>query len=167
MPIAVRPTAIWSLPRIALVASATGSFAGASDWILGEVNAATNYTLSAWIIFPILLASNLLLPIGFIVLFYLRLPRFQHGLVYAVTHAVAWALLMVAVVLSDAGLLLGVSIMATAQVAILISAWLACRLFRGKVLINNGTLCNSCGYNLTGNLSGKCPECGSSIAHGP
>jgi hypothetical protein len=27
----------------------------------------------------------------------------------------------------------------------------------------DGTLCSSCGYNLTGNLSGVCPECGVTI----
>ncbi len=27
--------------------------------------------------------------------------------------------------------------------------------------------CHHCGYNLTGNLSGRCPECGTTTAHGP
>jgi hypothetical protein len=27
--------------------------------------------------------------------------------------------------------------------------------------------CHSCGYDLTGNLSGRCPECGTPVAEGP
>ena len=27
--------------------------------------------------------------------------------------------------------------------------------------------CQSCGYNLTGNVSGRCPECGEPVADGP
>jgi hypothetical protein len=29
-----------------------------------------------------------------------------------------------------------------------------------KIVLDHGPLCSSCGYNLTGNISGVCPECG-------
>ena len=32
--------------------------------------------------------------------------------------------------------------------------------FTGSVVVQNGTLCPACGYNLTGNESNLCPECG-------
>ncbi|GMU21388.1 MAG: hypothetical protein AMXMBFR13_14810 [Phycisphaerae bacterium] len=30
----------------------------------------------------------------------------------------------------------------------------------------NGRGCDTCGYNLTGNVSGVCPECGSPVPQG-
>jgi hypothetical protein len=44
--------------------------------------------------------------------------------------------------------------------AILPGFWLALRSFRPPP---NTTTCRRCGYNLTGNTSGTCPECGTSI----
>ena len=35
---------------------------------------------------------------------------------------------------------------------------------RGRRRRARGVLCLSCGYNLTGNVSGVCPECGAAIA---
>jgi len=37
------------------------------------------------------------------------------------------------------------------------------RLFFVSVLIQSGGLCRGCGYNLTGNTSGVCPECGTPL----
>jgi len=34
------------------------------------------------------------------------------------------------------------------------------RVFMREVVIQTGTLCWTCGYDLTGNVSGRCPECG-------
>jgi hypothetical protein len=39
-------------------------------------------------------------------------------------------------------------------------AWLVCRLVKGRVVIQDGTLCPKCGYSLAGNISRICPECG-------
>ncbi len=38
-----------------------------------------------------------------------------------------------------------------------------CRRIRGR-LSSDPSLCSQCGYNLTGNQSGTCPECGTTIA---
>ena len=136
--------------------------------------------MSAWITLPIELAAYILLPIGFIVLFYKHLPRFKHGLVYVVSHGlvyvvshgIAWEIsgtcLTLAAFPFELGLFLtSLLFVATINFAIPIVAWLGCRLFRGMVLIQDGTLCETCGYNLTGNVSGKCPECGSSAELNP
>ncbi len=43
---------------------------------------------------------------------------------------------------------------------VLILSFLASRWIRGQIVIQDGTLCPTCAYNLTGNTSMKCPECG-------
>jgi hypothetical protein len=43
-----------------------------------------------------------------------------------------------------------------------LAAWLAFRFWRGKARRRKGA-CLRCGYDLTGNVSGVCPECGTSI----
>ena len=118
------------------------------------------FSMTDWIIFAVLVAlfaPVLLLPIGVIVLFYKHLPRFKHGLLYAVNHGIAWAISGTCLLLAtypfhggfDAGAFRAYSMslpfVATIQVAILISAWLACRLFRGKILVQDGALCETCG----------------------
>ena len=39
-------------------------------------------------------------------------------------------------------------------------AWGACRLVRGPVSVQDGTLCPGCGYSLLGASEAKCTECG-------
>jgi len=36
-------------------------------------------------------------------------------------------------------------------------------MFVVTVVVQDGTLCGACGYDLTGNVSGVCPECGTEI----
>jgi hypothetical protein len=62
------------------------------------------------------------------------------------------------------------------KIIVLIPHWTILATFGGIVAIvvlhiihirkrqNNDNECQSCGYNLTGNLSGTCPECGKAIA---
>lgn len=38
--------------------------------------------------------------------------------------------------------------------------WGMCRWFKGKVVVQDGTLCPKCGYCLIGNIDRICPECG-------
>lgn len=43
-------------------------------------------------------------------------------------------------------------------------AWLAGRLVFGRlIIVDSAAACRSCGYNLTGNVSGICPECGAPV----
>jgi hypothetical protein len=41
-----------------------------------------------------------------------------------------------------------------------IAAWPAYRWIKGRVVMQDGTLCPKCGYSLVGNVSRICPECG-------
>ncbi len=44
----------------------------------------------------------------------------------------------------------------------LVGLWVVRSLIR-RVVLQTGSLCRSCGYNLTGNVTGVCPECGERI----
>ena len=48
----------------------------------------------------------------------------------------------------------------------IIWAWCLVRL-RNHLLFRDGLYCPRCGYNLTGNISGICPECGTRMASDP
>ncbi|MCC6360305.1 MAG: hypothetical protein IT450_16300 [Phycisphaerales bacterium] len=39
--------------------------------------------------------------------------------------------------------------------------------FRNRLLFSSGDMCRPCGYNLTGNVSGVCPECGRKVDPAP
>ncbi len=45
-------------------------------------------------------------------------------------------------------------------VAITMVVWAMCRAVRGRIIADDGSVCRQCGYCLTGNVSGTCPECG-------
>jgi hypothetical protein len=47
--------------------------------------------------------------------------------------------------------------------ALLATAPMAFRCWRYRRHQPEAPLCDGCGYNLTGNTSGRCPECGSSV----
>jgi len=59
-------------------------------------------------------------------------------------------------------LLWELSLFALLIVAIGMTIWILCRIIRGAVVIPS-MLCQNCGYNLTGNVSGRCPECGEAV----
>ncbi|HOJ54604.1 MAG TPA: hypothetical protein PK184_09890 [Phycisphaerae bacterium] len=56
-------------------------------------------------------------------------------------------------------LLMAVAIMGTWVVVRLAVLWVI-RSFVRQVVLQTGSLCRGCGYDLTGNVSGVCPECG-------
>ena len=50
--------------------------------------------------------------------------------------------------------------------AIVVITWMHRRLVRRELWQRLPGLCDACGYNLTGNTSGTCPECGHAVAGG-
>jgi len=42
-------------------------------------------------------------------------------------------------------------------------AWALVAFVRRRRRLARGNLCKDCGYNLTGNVSGVCPECGTEV----
>jgi len=65
---------------------------------------------------------------------------------------------------------LQVSMLGLAALATVLPAILIIRLIRKRVrryTAIKGSLCTTCGYNLAGNVSGVCPECGAACEHSP
>ena len=76
----------------------------------------------------------------------------------AVTAVAAWAVLGTLSGAAQAAILLAVLFVVVRMLGLA-----AVRLFFRTVVVQTGSLCESCGYNLTGNVSGICPECGTSV----
>lgn len=52
------------------------------------------------------------------------------------------------------------AVFAFACIVFRLGTLLAVRTWICRIVLDHGLLCSSCGYNLTGNISGVCPECG-------
>ncbi len=103
-------------------------------------------------------------PIVALVIFYRRLPNAWVGLSYALGFGGSWflafQLLLGIEVWNWSGLQPEFAYPVPVFVGGNMVAWGLCRLFRGEIIVQDGTLCSKCGYSLIGNVSGRCPECG-------
>jgi len=61
------------------------------------------------------------------------------------------------------GWLFSQSLLASLAAAAVVLLWYWWPVLVGHRKVADGPLCLSCGYNLTGNVSGRCPECGERI----
>jgi len=145
---------------------------------LGKFNEALNYSISHALYFAILFGIVLLYPLATLVIFYRRLPNARIGLLFALGFAVGWFLTVEALQtveyrfliifwpeertvlnwLTSRGLRFGAIVLVWCGLSM--ATWGLCRAFRGKVIVQDGTMCGACGYSLVGNVSGRCPECG-------
>jgi hypothetical protein len=131
---------------------------------------------------PLFVAILLLYPIAALVLSYRRLPHARLALVYMLGFVFGWYMTIEFTQAAEYGLWKGMepdkqtalnlmfrqaqSLLAILAVCIPagMGVWGLCRLLRGKALVQDGSMCAKCGYNLTGNESGVCPECGTPCA---
>ena len=127
---------------------------------------------------PLFLGIVLIYPLLALVIFYRRLPRALLGLTCVLGFGVGWYVTMEALQVVEYGPWKGfradektlfdllwrhatrVVLIVAVCAALGMSAWGLCRLFRGRVIVQDGTLCSKCAYSLIGNVSGRCPECG-------
>jgi hypothetical protein len=132
-----------------------------------------------WLFAPIFVSILLIYPIVVLVVSYRRLPGPTCGLAYALGYGLGWHVAVEALQTAEYGFWKGLRADEQTVVNLLIyqvqyliptvvvcvalgmAIWGLCRLIRGEVLIQDGTLCPECGYSLVGNVSGVCPECGS------
>jgi len=134
-------------------------------WWIGVVLAAQLDSLPSWL--PSEVRAAILLALfnlptfalaaiaGFLIGRFLSANSVLYGLAFGIGFTLPWYVILstprrAVMILVDVG---GVF------VAILLSIWLARRL-RGKRATGDDPLCLTCGYNLRGNVSGTCPECG-------
>jgi hypothetical protein len=181
MVLMVHPSTIWRPAKTAIVAAAIAATSVVGLWANEEINFAVDFAEPDWVFVPIFFGLLVGYPVATVVVFFKRLPRARQGLLYAVSYGVGWHVTMSTIQIAQYGLWKGfrpeertaanlieehitdLSISVAVAVTVLMTTWILCRLARGEPLIQDGTLCANCGYNLTGNVTGRCPECGEVI----
>lgn len=151
-------------------------------WALDAVHTAMNYKLSDWIFFPIFFGVVIIYPVSCMVVFYERVARLRVAICFALGFGLGWYMTMEVTQAIEFGIWKGFRLAERTPVKLLLRqvervfvevgislaagliVWSLCRFFRGRVLVRDGTLCEECGYNLTGNVSGICPECGTKLS---
>ena len=167
---------LWSWRKGALIAAIVAATSVTAVWLYALFAIPRIQFIPSWIGMSLMLALGLAYPVGVVVASYTRICRPRILLVYVLAYGLAAAAVSVAIDLSqqlryplgtteDFILQQAVRLPVTFGIASAVNffAWAICRLVRGKPLINDGSLCAHCGYNLTGNVSGICPECGTKI----
>lgn len=145
---------------------------------LDQWNEAWGYEMPDLLFAPLFFGILLVYPIAALVICYCRLPNSWAGLLYALGFGVGWFLALETLQAVEFGLWKGFRpeertvlnwltsrglyfvVIVPVCVGVSMGTWGLCRLFRGKVIVQDGTLCSDCGYSLVGNVSGRCPECG-------
>lgn len=171
--------------RKAIVAAIVIAATSIAAWgALAAWHTAWDYEMPTALFLPIFTAVVLIYPIAAVFRFYRHLPTVWHGLTYSVAFGCGWHFAISTLQAAEYGVWKGFRAdertfvnQMTRQVqhfvptvlvcvAVGMAAWGLCRLFRGEILIPTGSLCMHCGYDLTGNVSGRCPECGTAIPPG-
>jgi len=170
----------WTKRKASLVGAVVAAISVALWYDLEQWNEAWDYDMPDLLFFPLFFGILLVYPIAILVIFYRRLPNARVGLLYALGFGVGWFFTLEALQAVEFGLWKGfrpeertalnwltsrgfdfVTIVPVC-VGASMATWGLCRLFRGEVVVQDGTLCSKCGYSLIGNVSGRCPECGNS-----
>lgn len=186
MPRVIVVDAFWSRTKAAAVGVMVAATSVALWWGLHKWNEAWDYyEMPDLMFFPLLGGILVVFPIAALARSYRKLPRVSLGLIYVLGFAVGWHLTMETLQAAEYGLwkglrpseqtaltllsrqVQGLSITVLVSVPLGLGTWSLCRLLRGKILIQDGSLCSRCGYSLIGNLSGVCPECGSEVVCPP
>ena len=177
----VDPSAIWGGRKVALVAAVIGAASVAGLYRVQRAAETMGYEMYDRVFVPVAIGILLLFPVTTVIAFYRRIPRETLALLYALSFAIGWAMTRQAVQIIEYGrwkalgagdltivawafhltFLLFISV--AIYLPILLLAWVAVRLYRGAAIVTDQPTCRSCGYNLTGIVSGVCPECGEKV----
>ncbi len=171
----------WTRRRAFLMGAVVAAVSNILWGGLDQWNEAWDYGMPDALFAPLFFGIVLIYPVLALVLSYRRLPRPLLGLTYVLGFGVGWYLTFGVLQIAEYGPWKGlraeertVLVLLRRQVTAFVlsvaicalvgmGVWGLCRLFRGRVLVQDGTLCPSCGYSLTGNVSGRCPECGEAV----
>ncbi len=145
--------------------------------VVGMLSIGGNFSGARWFVYNVG-AAGPEIHVGLIVTFFLLIPGLlvalsfsEQRVLVAVFEAIAvWLGVVIAVYLSSAltSAVIRVAalawvVLAAYLVAIRLAGLAVVRMFVVTVVVQDGTLCGACGYDLTGNVSGVCPECGTEI----
>ncbi len=138
--------------------------------------------MSAWLFGPLFIGILLVLPCAALILGHRRLMNANLALVYSIGFGIGWYAALTLWQLAEFGLwkgfrpdqrtvanlvirqfrILGMILIVTGASTMIF--WGIVRFIRGPVVLWREGLCPQCGYDLTGNETGKCSECGTPIA---
>lgn len=172
----IKKVELWSVWKIAAVATLMGGCAAAIMWCFGLlVDLAFSspaetllLVLAVW-----LMCLSFLLPAAVAIRYHSRFRRWWH----AFSFGAVWGgtVLPIAALVGSVISYLGfgsVRLPAMSEIAggalasaavgggLFVLLWVASRTSRGKLRIVDGTSCPGCGYNLVGNTTYVCSECG-------
>ena len=115
------------------------------------------------------------LPAAIVIRYHPKLRRWWHGFAFGAAYGLMGTVVMVVLIEVDEYLSFGgrssipgllnrtarLGLVSSVIAGVLIvCVWFASRGSRGKLLVTDNTFCPSCGYNLVGNTTYICSECG-------
>ena len=177
--------AAWTKQKSFAVGAATAILSVLLLCVLDRFNVAQNYGMSGLIFFPLFVCSVVILPAVAILVCYRRLMTASSAMMYSLGFGIGWYATFSLAQFVLFGVWKGFSpqqrtlanliwrhsrsfiVIVAITMAANMAIWGIRRLVSGKVTLWREDLCSACGYDLTGNLSGKCPECGTQTGKGP
>ncbi len=167
------------------VGAAVGGSSVVGWWILDAVNNPRDrwFVLPDWFFIPALFVVVVVYPIVSMCLCYRRIAYLRLACAFACAFGVGWFVTMEIVqslqysiwkgfrpheetvlnLLVRWGKGLAMTVGITLAVGLMV--WAVCRLVRGRIILTS-LACRKCSYDLTGNVSGVCPECGTAVEAG-
>lgn len=173
--------AAWSKRKAFFVGAIVAATAVVLWWSLSEWNEAWDYQMPDLLFFPLFVSILLLYPLFVLVRSYPRLPFARRGLVFVIGYGTGFYLAFVGLEIAEYGIWWGLptdeetvgnlllwhawqlALFTAVWGSLGMAGWGLCRFVRGKVHVQDGTLCSNCAYSLVGNVSGTCPECGTAV----
>ena len=179
----IKKVELWSMWRIIGVAAIVAMIAVCSMFVLaiavaavvGGVNLGPAGDIGILVICIGGIGLIFGLPAAIVIRYHPKLRRWWHGFAFGAAFGLAGTLISVVWVEVDMYLSLGWRssipglLNRTAQIGLassviagvlIVCVWFASRGSRGKLQIVDGTCCPGCGYNLVGNTTYICSECG-------
>ncbi len=171
----VSPKTVWSQRKAFLVGAFIGTLSVVGLWTAYGLQDAQSDVLFFVLFFLLVLG----LPIAALAASYHHVPRARLALLYAAGFGLTlnvkqWPRLIaeygpwkgkpvvesIALILLHAKYLL---ITLAVSLGMGMIVWGTCRLLRGRIAVLDSPFCPQCDYNLTGNVSSVCPECGTAV----
>lgn len=168
MPPVVRPVDVWPAGFACFIGAVVGLGTCVYTGIVAVITEAIARNANApWLPAVVVLTTAIGVPALVIAWCYKHLAVVRGVLLFGVGLSLGFAVLPTAIVPFLAGWFMPTPVARVTPVlalatgpALTIAAWGMCRLIRGPVVVQDGLTCPACRYNLRGNTTGICPECG-------